>query len=160
MKYWLFKSEPECFSVQDLAELPEKTGLWDGVRNYQARNFLRDEVKKGDLAFFYHSVTTPGIVGLLEIHGAGKPDPTQWDPESEHPDLASPVDNPRWFAVEVTLREIFPQPLSLKFLRTRQELAGMELLKRGSRLSIQPVAKDHFETILTLADMIGKGDLE
>ena len=151
MHYWLFKSEPGCFSIQDLAASPRQTGQWDGVRNYQARNFLRDEIKQGDLVFFYHSVTDPGIVGLMEVTGGPRPDPTQWDPESEHPDLASPEDNPRWYLVDVTLKEIFPVPLSLKFLRAQPDLAGMELLKRGSRLSVQPVSKAHFDAVMAMA---------
>lgn len=151
MKYWLFKSEPGCFSIQDLAASPRKTAQWDGVRNYQARNFMRDDMQKGDLAFFYHSVTDPGIVGLMEVTGGPRPDPTQWDPESEHPDLASPEGNPRWYLVDVTLKEIFPVPLPLKFLRNQPELAGMELLKRGSRLSVQPVDKAHFDAIMAMA---------
>ena len=151
MRYWLLKSEPGCFSIQDLAAAPGATSPWDGVRNYQARNFLRDGMAVGDLAFFYHSVTSPGIVGLVEIVGASRPDPTQWDPENEHYDPASPADAPRWFLVDVKLKEIFPAPLSLTQLRLMPELAGMELLKRGSRLSVQPVSDEHFEAIMALA---------
>ena len=150
MRYWLFKSEPGCFSVQDLAASPRKTAAWDGVRNYQARNFLRDAIAQGDLVFFYHSVTDPGIVGLMEVTGGPRPDPTQWDPESEHPDLASPEDNPRWYLVDVTLQEAFPAPLPLRLLRAQPELADMELLKKGSRLSIQPVSQGHYEAIMAL----------
>ena len=151
MNHWLFKSEPGCFSIRDLATAPKKTAQWDGVRNYQARNFLRDEIKRGDPVFFYHSVTDPGIVGLMEVTGSGRPDPSQWDPESEHPDLASPEENPRWYLVDVTLKEIFPVPLSLKLLRAQPGLEGMELLKRGSRLSVQPVSAEHFALIMDLA---------
>ena len=158
MQYWLLKSEPGCFSIQDLAKSPKKTGQWDGVRNYQARNFLRDDIKKGDLAFFYHSVTDPGIVGLMEVTGGPRPDPTQWDPESEHPDLASPEDNPRWYLVDVTLKEIFPAPLPLQLLRAQPDLDGMELLKRGSRLSVQPVSKAHFDAIMALEKKMAKGE--
>lgn len=150
MRYWLFKSEPGCFSIQNLADSPGKTAAWDGVRNYQARNFLRDEVSPGDLVFFHHSVTDPGIVGLMEVTGGPRPDPSQWDPESEHPDLSSPPDNPRWYLVDVTLKCIFPVPLPLKLLRRQPELAGMELLKKGSRLSIQPVSEAHFTAIMDL----------
>lgn len=157
MNHWLFKSEPGCFSIQDLAASPRKTAQWDGVRNFQARNFLRDDIKKGDLAFFYHSVTDPGIVGLMEVTGGARPDPTQWDPESEHPDLASPEDKPRWYLVDVTLKEIFPEPLPLKLLRNQPDLAGLELLKKGSRLSIQPVSPEHFDAILKLARTRAKG---
>ena len=152
MNYWLFKSEPGCFSIQDLAASPKKTAPWDGVRNYQARNFLRDGIKRGDLIFFYHSITDPGIVGLMEVTGGPRPDPTQWDPESEHPDLASPEDNPRWYLVDVTLKEIFPQPLPLKLLRNQPDLEGLELLKKGSRLSVQPVSPEHFDAIMKLAE--------
>ncbi|MCC8195030.1 MAG: EVE domain-containing protein [Deltaproteobacteria bacterium] len=157
MRYWLFKSEPGCFSIRDLAASPGRTAPWDGVRNYQARNFMRDEIKKGDLAFFYHSVTDPGIVGLMEITGGPRPDPTQWDPASEHPDLASPEDNPRWYLVDVTLKEIFPVPLPLRLLRSQPELDGMELLKKGSRLSVQPVSKAHFEAVVALERRMAKG---
>ena len=148
MRYWLFKSEPGCFSIQDLAASPKKTAQWDGVRNYQARNFLRDDIKRGDLVFFYHSVTAPGIVGLMEVTGGPRPDPTQWDLESEHPDPLSPSDNPRWFLVDVTLKEIFKTPLPLKELRTVPGLEGLELLKKGSRLSVMPVSKEHFDIIM------------
>ncbi len=157
MRYWLFKSEPGCFSVRDLAASPGKTAPWDGVRNYQARNFLRDGIRRGDLAFFYHSVTDPGIVGLMEVTGGPRPDPTQWDPESEHPDLSSPEDNPRWYLVDVTLKDIFAEPLPLRFLRSRPELEGMELLKKGSRLSVQPVSAEHFRAIMALAGSAARG---
>ncbi|MDR3073970.1 MAG: EVE domain-containing protein [Deltaproteobacteria bacterium] len=156
MRYWLFKSEPGCFSIDDLAASPKRTAPWDGVRNFQARNFLRDEVAQGDPVFFYHSVTDPGIVGLMTVTGGPRPDPTQWDPESEHPDLSSPADNPRWFLVDVTLKEIFARPLPLKMLRSLPELSGMELLKRGSRLSIQPVSAPHFALLMDLAANAGK----
>lgn len=149
--YWLLKTEPGCFSIQDLANAPNQTTPWDGVRNYQARNFMRDVMQPGDLALFYHSITNPGIVGLAEIVSEARPDPTQWDPENRHVDPASPVEAPRWYLVDVQLKEIFAQPLSLPFLRSRPELAGMELLKRGSRLSIQPVSPDHFKAVMALA---------
>lgn len=148
MRHWLFKSEPGCFSIQNLADSPKKTAQWDGVRNYQARNFLRDDIKQGDLVFFYHSVTNPGIVGLMEVTGGPRPDPTQWDLESEHPDPLSPPDNPRWYLVDVTLKEIFKKPLPLKELRAIPGLEGLELLKKGSRLSIMPVAKEHFDILM------------
>ena len=151
MRHWLFKSEPGCFSVQDLAALPNSTAPWDGVRNYQARNFLRDEVSVGDMVFFYHSVSAPGIVGLMEVVGGARPDPTQYDQENEHFDPASPADAPRWFLVDVRLLRQFSRPISLKQLRAQPELDGMELLRRGSRLSIQPVSAEHFTVILRLA---------
>lgn len=156
MRYWLFKSEPGCFSVRDLEASPQKTAPWDGVRNYQARNFLRDEIRPGDLVFFYHSVTDPGIVGLMEVTGGPRPDPTQWDPESEHPDLASSEDAPRWYLVDVTLKEIFPVPLPLSLLRAQPELDSLELLRRGSRLSVQPVSETHFEALMALEKRLAK----
>ncbi len=148
--YWLLKTEPGCFSIHDLEKLPGKTSPWDGVRNYQARNFMRDDMRPGDLAFFYHSVTDPGIVGLVEIAGPARPDPTQWDMENEHFDPASPADKPRWYLVDVRLKEVFKNPLPLAFLRAQPDLAGMELLRKGSRLSIQPVSPEHFETVMSL----------
>ena len=151
-KHWLMKTEPGCFSIRDLAALPQKTTPWDGVRNYQARNFMRDEMAVGDPVLFHHSVTDPGIVGLARVAGPARPDPTQWDPENEHFDPASPADKPRWFLVDVQLVRVFPQPLSLPFLRSRPELEGMELLRKGSRLSVQPVSKAHYEAVLALAD--------
>ncbi len=151
MKHWLLKTEPGCFSIKDLADMPDQTSPWDGVRNYKARNFIRDEMRPGDPILFYHSVTTPGIVGLAEVVGPARPDPTQWDPENEHFDPASPEDKPRWYLVDVRLKEIFSMPLALSYLRTRPELTGMELLRRGSRLSVQPVSPEHFVAVLALA---------
>lgn len=151
MKYWLLKTEPGCFSIHDLAALPDRTTPWDGVRNYQARNFMRDEMRMNDGALFYHSITSPGIVGLARIASPARPDPTQWDPENRHFDPASPANAPRWFLVDVQLVRIFPQPLSLALLRSRPELAGMELLRKGSRLSVQPVSKTHYDAVLALA---------
>lgn len=151
MNYWLLKSEPGCFSIDDLKASPGGTSMWDGVRNYQARNFMRS-MQKGDLAFFYHSVTSPGIVGLAEITSAeAYPDPTQWEPADQHFDPASPHDKPRWYVVDVSFRKKFEQPLPLAMLREVPELAGMELLRKGSRLSVQPVGQDEFNTILQLA---------
>jgi predicted RNA-binding protein with PUA-like domain len=151
MRHWLFKSEPGCFSIQNLAVSPKKTAQREGVRNYQARNFLRDDIKQGDLVFFYYSVTDPGVVGLMEVTGGPHPDPTQWDLESEHLDPLSPPDNPRWYLVDVTLKEIFAKPLPLKDLRMIPGLEGLELLKKGSRLSVLPVSKEHFDIILQAA---------
>ena len=150
-QHWLLKSEPGCFSIQDLAKLPGKITSWDGVRNYQARNFIRDGMRPGDLAFFYHSISDPGIVGLTEIASAPRPDPTQWDPENMHFDPASAENAPRWYLVDVRLREIFPRPLPLPLLRRQPELAGMELLRKGSRLSVQPVTPEEFAAVMALA---------
>lgn len=152
--YWLMKTEPGCFSIDDLAASPEQTSMWDGVRNYQARNFMRDQMKLGDPVLFYHSVTNTGIVGLAEVASKAYPDPTQWDPDNEHFDPASPADKPRWYLVDVHLVRKFKKILTLAELRTHPELAGMELLRKGSRLSIQPVTKEEFETVLALADAL------
>lgn len=149
-KYWLMKTEPGCFSIDDLADAPGKTTMWDGVRNYQARNFMRDEMAVGDPVLFYHSVTNPGIAGIAEVVGEAYPDPTQWDPENEHFDPASPADKPRWFAVDIRLVRRFKKALPLPLLRSRPELSGMELLRKGSRLSVQPVRPEEYETVLAL----------
>lgn len=151
--YWLLKSEPASFSIDDLVAAPNKTTMWDGVRNYQARNFMRDQMKKGDFVLFYHSVTNPSVVGLAEITREAYPDPTQWDPESKYFDPASPADNPRWYVVDVTFKAKLKEPLSLAMLREVPALAGMELLRKGSRLSVQPVTKEEYETILQLSQV-------
>lgn len=151
MRYWLFKSEPSCFSIDDLAAAPAQTSMWDGVRNYQARNFMRDDMRVGDRGFFYHSVTKPGIVGIVEVVSAAYPDPTQWDMENTHFDAASSADNPRWYLVDVRLVQKFATPLLLADLRQVPTLGAMELLRKGSRLSIQPVSAVDFETIMELA---------
>ena len=150
-RHWLLKTEPGCFSVADFGASPGRTTAWDGVRNYQARNFLR-EMRVGDAAFFYHSGNEPGIAGLAEIVKEAYPDPTQWDPENRHFDPASPSDSPRWFVVDVRLTRVFSALLPLKLLRTRQELAGMELLRKGSRLSVQPVRPAEYAAVLALAE--------
>lgn len=151
---WLMKTEPGCFSIDDLAAAPDRTSMWDGVRNYQARNFMRDLMRPGDPVLFYHSVTNPGIAGLAEVAGEAYPDPTQWDPENEHFDPASPADNPRWYLVDVRFVRKFKDLLPLAMLRSRPELAGMELLRKGSRLSVQPVKPEEFQAVLALADAL------
>ena len=150
--YWLMKTEPGCFSIDDLAKAPEQTSMWDGVRNYQARNFMRDGMRPGDPVLFYHSGgAAPGIAGIAEVASKAYPDPTQWDPENRHFDPASPADAPRWFLVVVRLVRRFQETLPLSVLRSRPELAGMELLRKGSRLSVQPVREEEFAAILALA---------
>jgi predicted RNA-binding protein with PUA-like domain len=149
------KTEPGCFSIDDLAAAPERTSMWDGVRNYQARNFMRDDMRPGDPVLFYHSVTNPGIVGVAEVAGSAYPDPTQWDPENEHFDPASPENKPRWYLVDIRLVRKFSAPLPLPLLREQPELAGMELLRKGSRLSVQPVRPEEFEAVLALEKKIG-----
>ncbi len=151
-KYWLLKTEPESFSIQDLAKAPKKTTCWDGVRNYQARNYLRDDMKIGDGVLFYHSsANPPAIVGTAKVVKEGYPDPTAWDPNDHHYDPAASLENPRWSMVDIQLVQIFKMPLSLEELRKIPALKKMELLRKGSRLSVQPATQEEFETVLKLA---------
>lgn len=151
-QYWLFKSEPECFSIQDLAASPDQTTFWDGVRNYQARNFLRDSIKLGDEVLYYHSNTDPNAVaGRAVVVREGYPDHTAWEPAGDHFDPQASPDNPIWQMVDIQLAEIFPEPISLESLRDVPVLKDMELLRRGSRLSVQPVRKSEFDAIVKLA---------
>jgi predicted RNA-binding protein with PUA-like domain len=149
--YWLVKSEPGCYSIETLENEPDQTTSWDGVRNYQARNFMRDEMKRGDKVLFYHSVTNPSIVGVCEVVRESHPDHTAWNPEDDHFDPKSTVDNPRWFMVDVKFVEKLPRALSLKELRQVPGLENMELLRKGSRLSVMPVDKNEFDIICNLA---------
>jgi len=156
MNYWLLKNEPECFSIQDLAAAPNQTTFWDGVRNYQARNFLRDSIKRGDRVFYYHSNAEPSaIVGTATVVREGYPDHTAWDPKSDHFDPAASPENPIWQMIDVKLEQIFARPITLEELRGVKELEGLELLRRGSRLSVQPVSAAHFAVILRLAQQPG-----
>lgn len=151
MNYWLMKSEPDTFSIDDLAKKANKTEPWNGVRNYQARNMLRDQMQQGDLAFFYHSsCEIPGIVGIMEIVRAGYPDNTAFDPESKYYDPQSSPDNPRWFMVDVKLKQKFKHIISLQQLRNNPKLKDMVLLRRGNRLSITPVTEQQWQAILTM----------
>jgi predicted RNA-binding protein with PUA-like domain len=139
MRYWLMKSEPDDVSIDDLAAMPKRTVAWYGVRNYQARNFMRDQMQVGDLAFFYHSsCAEPGIAGIVKVSKAAYPDATQFDKKSPYFDAKSKPDEPRWFNVEVTLVEK-TRLIPLTELRSRPELATMRVLQRGNRLSITPV---------------------
>lgn len=148
MAYWLMKSEPSVFGIDHLIE--RKVALWDGVRNYQARNFLR-QMQKGDLAFFYHSnCEVPGIVGLMRIAKEGYPDPTQFDPEHKYFDPKSPADNPRWTGVDVEFVEKFSDTLSLADLKTLPELAELALVRKGNRLSLMPVSEEQWRVMLAL----------
>jgi len=151
MNHWLIKSEPDVFSIHDLAKAKGKTTPWEGVRNYQARNFLR-AMKRGDRALYYHSNAAPSAVaGTVEIVREAYPDPTAWDPRSDYHDPKASPANPVWSMVDVRLVEIFAREISLDELRGVQALAGMELLRRGSRLSVQPVTRAQFDTIVRLA---------
>lgn len=151
MNYWLMKSEPDSFSINDLYERPERTEHWDGVRNYQARNMMRDEMKLGDLVFFYHSnCEEPGIVGIMEIVREGYPDFLAFDPEDKHFDPKSDPANPRWFMVDVKHVRTLSRTIALRELKEKPELASLALIRRGNRLSIMPVSKDQWEFILSL----------
>jgi predicted RNA-binding protein with PUA-like domain len=152
MNYWLIKSEPEEFSIDDLKNAPGKKEHWDGIRNYQARNFIRDDMSKGDLAFFYHSnCKTPGIVGLCEIVSDAYPDHTQFDPDSRYYDAGSSPDNPRWLMRDVKYRRKTKRLISLTELKEQgEQLEDFALIRRGNRLSIMPVSEAHWNYILSL----------
>jgi predicted RNA-binding protein with PUA-like domain len=151
VRYWLFKSEPSTFSIDHLARAPGKTTFWNGVRNYQARNLLRDEIHAGDGVLFYHSnADPPTVAGLAEVSRDGYPDATQFDPRSEYYDKGANPDDPRWFMVDIRFKEKFPRPVPLDELRENAALADMVLLRRGSRLSVQPVTVGEWKTIVAL----------
>ena len=149
MKYWLMKSEPDSFSIDDLARAPGQTQHWDGVRNYQARNMMRDEMKQGDLVFFYHSsCKEPGIVGIAEVCREAYPDFTASDPEGKHYDPKHTPDTPRWYMVDIRLVRKLSRNIGLTELKQYSNLADMPLLARGNRLSIMPVTKKNWQFIL------------
>jgi predicted RNA-binding protein with PUA-like domain len=153
MRYWLMKTEPESFSVEDLAAAARRTTAWDGVRNYQARNMLRDEMQKGDQAFLYYSSTAePGIVAIMQIVRPGYPDATAFDRKDHHYDPGSDPHKPRWFVVDVQLKRRLARTISLTELRTyaTRELKDMLLLRAGNRLSVTPVSERQWKFILTL----------
>ena len=151
-RYWLFKSEPSAFGIDHLTKSPRKTAPWDGVRNYQARNYLRDQVSVGDHVLFYHSREEPlGIFGTMEVAKAGYPDHTAFDPNSKYYDPGSNPDQPRWYMVDVTLIRKFDEPITRDCLQQDPVTAGMLVLKRGMRLSIQPVTEEEWRAVLNLA---------
>lgn len=151
MNYWLMKSEPETFGIQDLRNKPQQTEHWDGVRNYQARNMMRDAMKIGDQAFFYHSnCEEPGIVGIMEIVREGYPDFSAFDPNDKHFDPKSNPENPRWIMVDVKFIKTLSRTITLKELKQKTELADMALVRPGNRLSIMPVSKQQWDFILSL----------
>jgi predicted RNA-binding protein with PUA-like domain len=146
--FWLVKSEPESFSWDDLWRSPDRTTCWDGVRNYAARNFMRDGMKKGDLILFYHSsVDPPAVVGIAEVVREAYPDHTAFDPADPHHDPKSRPEAPAWMMVDIRARDAFRRPVTLDELRGVRGLEKMELLRRGSRLSVQPVSAKEFEIV-------------
>jgi len=152
MQHWLVKSEPNVFSIDDLAECPNQTRWWKHVRNYQARNFMRDDMQPGDRVFFYHSNTdVPAIVGLAEIVSAPYPDPDAFNPECKYFDPKSDPENPRWFLVDIRLVSKLDQPISLKTIKAHtMMLADLPLIRRGNRLSVMPVAPEQWDYIMSL----------
>jgi predicted RNA-binding protein with PUA-like domain len=157
MNYWLMKSEPDVFSIQDLALRPGQTEPWNGVRNYQARNFMRDAMRVGDRVLFYHSnCAEPGVAGVAEVSREAYPDDSAWDSRSPYHDPKSTPAQPRWFMVDVSWRETFPQVVTLNELRGEPTLAGLRILQRGNRLSITPVRPAEYKTILRLAKRLAR----
>lgn len=149
MAYWLMKSEPDAYSIDDLEK--DRVEPWDGIRNYQARNMIRDDMKIGDKAFFYHSsCKVPAVVGIMTIASDAYPDPTQFDPKSEYFDAESPQHDPRWLLVDVAFERKLGRPITLKELKERPGLGNFRLIQRGNRLSIFPVSEEHWNTILDL----------
>ncbi len=152
-KYWLMKSEPDVFSFSDLKKRPKKTEPWNGVRNYQARNFMRDEMQEGDLILFYHSsCEVPGVAGIARVSSKPYPDSTQFDSKSEYFDPKATKEEPRWFLVDVSFEEDLKTHVSLEQLKTFDELKEMRLLQRGNRLSILPVTREEFMFIKKLGN--------
>ena len=153
MNYWLLKSEPDSFSIDALGKAPKQTTAWDGVRNFQARNMLRDSMKKGDLAFFYHSsCDVPGIAGIVSVVREGYPDVTAFDPKHHHYDADSNKQAPRWFVVDLKLKRKLKRVITLDELRkyADKKLKDFVLLRRGNRLSVMPVSKQDWDFVLGL----------
>ncbi|XOV80081.1 MAG: EVE domain-containing protein [Aestuariibacter sp.] len=149
MAYWLFKTEPDAFSIDDLAAMPNRTDCWDGIRNYQARNFLRDKVQVDDQVFIYHSSCKDvGIAGLAEVTRAGYVDHTQFDPEAKYYDPKADRDNPRWYMVDVQFKQKYNSILSLKTIKAMPEISEMPLVKKGARLSVMPVPEKEAKILL------------
>jgi predicted RNA-binding protein with PUA-like domain len=152
MNYWLIKSEPDAFSIDDLKKAPGKREHWDGIRNYQARNFIRDDMQKGDLVFFYHSsCAEPGIVGICEIVSDAYADHTAFDPNGKYFDAGSTPENPRWLMRDIRFRRKTKRHIGLSEIKQHSgQLEGFPLIRRGNRLSIMPVADEHWDFILSL----------
>ena len=151
MNHWLMKSEPDVFGIEDLVNRPGKTEPWDGVRNYQARNMMRDDMKKGDLAFLYHSnCKEPGIAGIMKIVCEGYPDHTAFDAKQKYFDPKSDPEHPRWYMVDVRHVRTLKRIITLTELKTHDELSELSLVRRGNRLSVMPISKTHWDFILSL----------
>lgn len=152
--YWLMKSEPDCFSFADLLRAPDQITSWDGVRNYQARNFLRDSLRTGDGVLFYHSnIANPAIVGIAQVVREGYPDHTALDPRSDHFDPRAGEKQPIWYMVDVRAVAELPQPVTRDLLKNHPLLCEMAVLKKGNRLSVQPVSAEAWRTILQLGGL-------
>jgi predicted RNA-binding protein with PUA-like domain len=148
MNHWLMKSEPDVFSIDDLKK--KKKSGWDGVRNYQARNFMRDDMKLGDLVLFYHSsCEIPGVAGIAKVSKTSHPDPTQFDPKSDYYDPKATNEAPRWFMVEVEFSEKFDQVITLSAIKSTKGLENLPLVQKGSRLSINPISEKEFNIIIS-----------
>lgn len=161
MKYWLMKSEPLCFSFDDLKDCRNSTDCWDGVRNYQARNMMRDDMSVGDLVFFYHSnCNVPGIVGVAKVVKKAYPDHTAFDPDEKHFDPKSDPNNPRWLMVDVQYQHPLPRKVSLDEMRDIPSLQEMMVLRKGNRLSITPVTEEEWQTIVHLANQPIASEIE
>ena len=151
MAFWLFKSEPDVFGIEHLKASPKQTTPWDGVRNYQARNLMRDEMRIGDLAFFYHSnCKVPGVIGIMKVVAEAHPDPTQFDPQNKYFDPKASVDAPRWFCVDLKFVEEFDSVIPLDAMKANPALADMALVRKGNRLSVMPVTESEWEAILAM----------
>lgn len=155
-RYWLIKTEPNMYSFADLLAEPEQTTMWDGIRNYQARNLMRDDMKPGDPVLFYHSqVSPPATVGLAEVASEAYPDPTQFDPASRYYDEKATLEQPRWFLVDIRAVRPLARHVSLAEAKADPALADMVLVQRGTRLSVQPVREAEFQRMLQLAAQPG-----
>lgn len=156
-QFWLIKSEPDCYSIDDLKR--DGRTCWNGVRNYQARNFMRDQMKSGDLALFYHSGSAapggPGVAGIAEVCSAPYPDHTALDPDDDHYDPKATEEEPIWMMVDFKFVEAFPRVVTLKELKANPKLAGMAVLQRGQRLSVMPVSPEHFKIVRSMAHRMG-----
>jgi predicted RNA-binding protein with PUA-like domain len=155
-RHWLFKTEPSVFGIEDLKKSPKQTTCWEGVRNYQARNLLRDEIRKGDRVLFYHSRVEPmAVVGTAEVVRPGYPDDTQFDPKSRYHDPKADPESPRWYMVDIRLEKVFRRPVALREMREAKGLEKMMLLQKGSRLSIQPVTPEEFRIVVRMGNRAG-----